>query len=213
MLGPTVAPAAVAPDVTDMRTGAQPLERLGREVEAIDRPGDHDWYSLSGSEIGDEGSRYERISTYVDISVLAAGLGCTASQPLFVVLRNPEGRWIRTYSVSTKATSFPAPALPGRYYLEIRAADPGCFALLYQLSLSFAASIEAHVFANVRGALCRIAHNDRLRRTMRVRSLTRRRRALRSRAARRRYARYIKTRRHQLARARAEERQQCGKVA
>jgi hypothetical protein len=186
-----------------MRTGAQ-RERLGPQVEAIDRPSDHDWYSLSGTEIGGEDSKY------VLISVLAAGLGCTASQPLFVVLRNPEGRWIRTYSVSTKQTSFPAPALPGRYYLEIRAADPGCFALLYQVSITVLDSSTAT--ADGDAALCRIAHHERVRVTMRVRSLTRRRRALRSRAARRRYARYIKTQRHQLTRARAEERRLCAKL-
>jgi hypothetical protein len=199
-----VTPAGpIAADASDTLSGAQPIDRLsGTITAAIDRPGDHDWYSLRGTQIGDTWE-------YLDVSIVAAGTGCIAAQPLLVELRNPEGSWIRTYAVSTTKLSLPIPSLPSRYYFNIRAADAACVGLQYRLGRVFLPGAEA-VLANV--TLCRIAHNERVRAATRLRKLTRRRHALRSRAARRRYAHYLKAQRGTLRQARAYERRQCAHV-
>jgi len=214
MLTPGLAPAAmVEPDGSDTRTGAHALR--GSFIAAIDRPGDHDWYSMRGSDSG------EPAFEIVDISVLRAGPGCTASRPLFVVLRNPEGRWIRTYSVSRERADVLVSGLPGRYYLEIRAADSSCSTLFYGLAIisqtvRLAQDINqaihfAQTFLASDVSLCRITHNERVRVAGRIRAFQRRRRSLRSRAARRRYAGYVRAELPNLKRARAKERRECAK--
>jgi hypothetical protein len=202
LLVPAAGGAAIVPDAPDTRAGARPaLPGLA----AIDRPGDHDWYSVRGSDL--DGTTFGSLQ----VRVVSRGLGCIAPRPLFVILRNPEGRWIRTYSVSTEDVSFALPRLPDRYYLEIRAADSTCFALLYAFTTPVLPS-PGRVELNHPALLCRIAHNDRVRVKLRIRRLERRLRALKSRAARRRYARYVRAQRSVLKRARAKERRRCDKV-
>jgi CheY-like chemotaxis protein len=82
---------AMVPDAADSRDGAQAL-RSG----VIDRPGDHDWYAVPGNDFGDA------FESGVDISIVSVGPGCIASRPLYVILRNPEGRWIRTYTAAER---------------------------------------------------------------------------------------------------------------
>jgi hypothetical protein len=168
-------------DPPETRAGAQALPGLA----AIDRPGDHDWYSLRGSDL--------ELSRLLDIRVVSRGLGCTAVRPLFVILRNPEGRWIRTYSVSTDGVVFAPPQLPDRYYLEIRATDSTCFALLYAVTFIGVARGDAGSSLIDGALLCRIAHNARERVRLAFRRIVRRRRTLKSRAARRRYAPHVRT--------------------
>jgi Bacterial regulatory protein, arsR family len=197
---------AVAPDASDGPAGAQTLDRLPPDfVAAIDRPGDHDWYALRGRAIGEEPDL-----TRVNVVVVQPGSGCVAPQPLLVGLHNPEGRWVRTYAGGPSGSSFGLPPLPGRYYLNVRAADAGCVGLQYTFSIAHAVKGQAIVAGAV--ALCRIAHNERVSAARELRSLERRRRSVRSRAARRRHARYVKTQRAELRRARARERRTCAHV-
>jgi hypothetical protein len=192
---------AMVPDAADSRDGAQAL-RSG----FIDRPGDHDWYAVPGNNFGDT------FGSGVDISIVSMGPGCTASRPLYVILRNPEGRWIRTYTAAMgDSTSFELPDLPSRYYLEIRAVDLNCVGLEYQAGVSHATGGSAALIADA--VLCRIARTERVRITTQRRALQRRRRSLRDPAARRRYARYLKERQVALTHARAKERQKCRNVA
>jgi hypothetical protein len=201
---PDAPAAAVAPDASDTLSGARPVPYpIGDVVAAIDRPGDVDWYSLRGADVGQPGGS-------VALSVVATGPGCVASPPLLVVLRNPEGRWMRTFAVSTSITQVPVPSFPSRYYLEVRAADPGCVGLQYKF-LGIGSSGGAGGGGNLVGSalLCRIAHDDRVSVATQVRRLTRARASVKSRAARRRYTRYLQTKRRELQHARAEERRTC----
>jgi hypothetical protein len=192
---------AMVPDAADSRDGAQAL-RSG----LIDRPGDHDWYAVPGNNFGDT------FGSGVSISILSVGPGCIAPRPLYVILRNPEGRWIRTYSAATgNSTSFELPDLPGRYYLEIRAVDLNCVGLEYQADVVHSAGGSGAVIADA--VLCRIARTERVRITTQRRALQRRRRSLKDAAARRRYARYLKQRQVALTHARAEEQRKCRNVA
>jgi hypothetical protein len=201
--------AAVAPDTSDTLSGAQPVpERLGHDfIATIDRPGDVDWYSLRGLAIG------EPSGVAVTIAVVSTGLDCAASPPLLVLLRNPEGKWIRTYAVSSSITQIPVPSLPSRYYLEVRAADYGCVGLQYKFPGANPVGSAGGGGGLVASAvLCRIAHDDRVAIDTQIRTLMRTRAAVRSAAARRRYTRYVKQQRHELKRARAEERRTCAKA-
>jgi hypothetical protein len=192
---------AMVPDAADSRDGAQAL-RSG----VIDRPGDHDWYAVPGNDFGDA------FGSGVNISIVSVGPGCIASRPLYVILRNPEGRWIRTYTAVTgNSTSFVLPNLPGRYYLEIRAVDINCVGLEYQAGVAHGVAGSSAVIANA--VLCRIARTERIRITTQRRALQRRRRSLKDPAARRRYARYLKQRQVALTHARAEEQRKCRNVA
>jgi hypothetical protein len=196
--------AAVAPDASDTQSGAQAVPRpIDAFIAAIDRPGDVDWYSLRGAEIGQP-------SGSVALAVVLTGPGCVASSPLLAVLRNPEGRWMRTYAVSTSITEVPVPSFPSRYYLEVRAADSGCVGLQYTfpgIGVSGAAGGVGELASSA--LLCRIAHDDRVKVDTQVRRLKRARASVKSRAARRRYARYLQTKRRELQRTRAEERRTC----
>jgi hypothetical protein len=220
MLAPAVAPAAaLVPDASDTRTSAQAL--TGSFIAAIDRPGDHVWYSLRGSDTR------EPVGEIVDISVLRARPGCTAPQPLLLLLRTSEGRLIRTYTVSTKRTDVVVPSLPGHHYIEIRAVDSDC-TLLYGLTIISQTVRRVHeVRAVTHGsqealaqatqeagqefdfrvaALCRIIHSQIVGYVAQIQKLERRRRLLHSAAARRRYARAAKRERTKLTRRRARER-------
>jgi hypothetical protein len=190
----------IVPDAADSRGGAEAL-RSG----FIDRPGDHDWYALHGVDSVDP------FGPTVAISVVSTGPGCTAAQPLYVVLRNPEGRWIRTYTVApAQPARLPFPDHPSRYYLEVRAADSACTGLLYIIAIGISGNSEVILASDV--ALCRVAHNDRVRVEKRLRALERQRRALKSRAARRRYTHYINKQQAVVKRARARERRRCVNV-
>jgi hypothetical protein len=69
----------------DVRAGAQALEDPQPDfTEAIDRPGDLDWYHLPGLDIGD------RAIQAVQVAVAQPGTDCTAAPPLLVALLNPE---------------------------------------------------------------------------------------------------------------------------
>jgi hypothetical protein len=190
------APASgTAPDAADSRGGAEAL-RDG----VIDRPGDHDWYALEGAD--SEGTFRPTVS----ISVVSTGPGCTATQPLYVVLRNPEGRWIRTYTAApVNPAQLPFPDHPSRYYLEVRAADSACVGLQY--GIGYGVGGQSVLASDV--TLCRVAHNDRVRAEQQLRTLEQRRRSLKSKAARRRYTRYIDKQHAVAKRARAKERRAC----
>lgn len=198
------APApAVAPDASDTLSGARAVPRsFSAFIAAIDRPGDVDWYSLRGADIGQP-------SGSVAVSVVLTGPGCVASSPLLVLLHNPEGRWMRTYAVSTSITQVPVPSFPSRYYLEVRAADSGCVGLQYTFPGSGASGGAGSPGLVGSALLCRIAHDDRVNAANQVRRLKRARASVKSRAARRRYTRYLQTKRRELQRARAQERRTC----
>jgi hypothetical protein len=196
--------AAVAPDASDTLSGAQPVPYPFSDViAAIDRPGDVDWYSVRGADVGQPGGS-------VALAVVVTGPGCVASPPLLVLLHNPEGRWMRTYAVSTTITQVPVPSFPSRYYLEVRAADPGCVGLQYKFP-GIARGPSSSPGNGLVGSalLCRIAHDDRVYVAGQVRRLERARASVKSRAARRRYTRYLQTKRRELRRTRAEERRTC----
>jgi hypothetical protein len=191
---------AMVPDAADSRDGTQAL-RGG----FIDRPGDHDWYAVRGND-------FDALGSAADITIVSVGPGCIAPRPLYVILRNPEGHWIRTYTVATEEEPlFKLPDLPGRYYLEIRAVDINCVGLEYQAKVTGAKA--ASVVVNAGAVLCRIARAKRIKITIRLRELQRRRRTLKDPAARRRYARLLNDRQVALTRARATERRKCRNVA
>lgn len=199
MLAPAVASAALVPDASDNRTSAQALR--GSFSAAIDRPGDHDWYSVRGSDIRTP------IREIVDISVLRTEPGCTSPQPLLLVLRTAEGRWIHAYPVSTSRTDVEVPSFPGHHYIEIYAADGEC-TLLYGLtiisqSLRRVNALRTRAQVPPVPVLCRSNSIDIFRLRRQIRQLGRRRHSLKSSAARRRYTRSLKRERTKLAAARA----------
>lgn len=117
---------------------------------------------------------------------------------------------MRTYAVSTSITEVPVPRFPSRYYLEVRAADSGCVGLQYTFpptGVRGSAGGPGNLASSA--LLCRIAHDDRVNVANQVRRLERARASVKSRAARRRYTRYLQTKRRELQRARAEERRTC----
>jgi hypothetical protein len=201
----TTPAVTVAPDASDARSAAEPVPwPVGQDfIGAIDRPGDVDWYWLRGDEIG------EPSGAAVAISVVSAGAGCPASAPLLVLLRNPEGKWIRTYVVSTSTSRIPVPDLPSRYYLEVRAADYGCVGLQYKFPGSNPGASGAGGGLVASAVLCRIAHDDRVAVDTRIHRLRRARASVKSTAARRRYTGYLKQQQRKLKLARAEERRTC----
>lgn len=161
--------AVVAPDASDTLSGAQPVPEPSQAfIATIDRPGDVDWYSLRGLEIG------QLSGVAVPIAVVSTGLDCSASPPLLVLLRNPEGKWIRTYAVSSSITQIPVPSLPSRYYLEVRAADYGCVGLQYKFPGANAGGGSAGGGGELvaSAVLCRIAHDDRVAIDTQIRTLS-----------------------------------------
>jgi hypothetical protein len=198
----------MAPDASDTRAGALALRRLSPDfVAAIDRPNDHDWYSLRGTNIG------EPSGESIAVSVVSVPPGCAAPRPLLVALRNPEGHWIRTYAVATTFTSIATPRLPSLYYLEVRAADDRCAGLQYRFRRSFSGGSAGGGGELIGDALlCRIAHNERLFVAARIRRFTRTRASVKSAAARRRYTGYVKVQRRALKRELREERRVCARV-
>jgi hypothetical protein len=124
---PALAVAAVIPDVPDAIAGAQPIEALpGRASEAIERPGDQDWYSIVGRNSDDS------INT-VFVRVLQTTPSCAS--PLKVALVNPERRWMRSVLASPgHVATMLVPGLPSRYLLDVSAIDAACAGIEYEVT-------------------------------------------------------------------------------
>ncbi len=124
---PALAAAAVIPDVPDLPAGAQPIESLPEKAsEAIERPGDQDWYSIVGRN-GDDSVNA------VFVRVLQSAPSCTG--PLKVALFNPERRWMRSAQASAgHVGTMLLPNLPSRYLVDVNAVDPACAGVEYEVT-------------------------------------------------------------------------------
>lgn len=188
--------AAVTPDVGDTRASAQPVAALAEGTSGlVDRPGDRDWFSVAGRNA-------DASVNAVFVRVLRVTAGCTA---LDVELINTEGRWMRTARATAQdvATVLP-PANPSPYYVLVRAVEPGCSGLEYEVTSVATEPTPPGSAASP----CLVARSKRIAAQDRLDDLRGRRRTL-SLAAQRRYDGYIASTRRTLRRARASEKRIC----
>jgi hypothetical protein len=124
---PALAAAAVIPDVPDAPDGAQAIEALpSRASEVVERPGDHDWYSIVGRNVDDS------VNT-VFVRVLQPTPSCAG--PMNVALFNPERRWMRSSSATAgHVATMLVPGLPSRYLVDVNSTDPACAGLEYEIT-------------------------------------------------------------------------------
>ena len=124
---PAIAAAAIVPDASEVPAGAQAIEQLpGKASEALERPGDQDWYTILGRNPDDSVNA-------VFVRVLQTTPTCTA--PLRVALFNPEQRWMRTTQASQgNVATVLVPGLTSRYLIRVNSIEPACTGLEYEVT-------------------------------------------------------------------------------
>jgi len=199
LTAPAIAGAAIVPDVSDAPAGAQAIEALpAKSTELVERPGDHDWYSISGRNADDSVNA-------VFVRVLGATPSCSAPQALKIGLFNPEGRWMRTARAGAgDVATVLVPGNPSRYRLDVTPIDPGCTGLEYEVT--YVATDPPT--PDSKASLCLVARAKRIDAQDRLESLRIRRRTL-SPAAQKRYDDYIAKAARAVSRARGSEKRVC----
>jgi hypothetical protein len=194
---PAFAGAAVIPDVSNAPAGAQAIESLpDRASEAIETPGDQDWYSIVGRNADDSVNA-------VFVRVLQTTPSC--SQPLKIALFNPEGNWIRSTQASAgHVATVLVPRLPSRYSIDVSAIEPGCTGVEYEVT---SVSTDPPTPDSAAGA-CLVARARVIDREDWLKMLKKHGQGI-SAPAQKRYDVYIAAAKHSLSRARASEKRAC----
>lgn len=193
---PALAGAAIIPDVADLPDGARAIEQLpARATALLERPGDHDWYSILGRNPDDSiNAAFVRV------------LQSTCASPVRVALFNPEQRWMRTTQASVgRVGTVLVPRNASRYLIRVSATDAACSGVEYEVTYVATerprpdSKASACVVARAR----RIDAQDRLRLLVTVRPKY-------APDSRPRYDRYVANARSALAAARRAVTRACG---